>query len=245
MLGFFAAFNRDEEQENLHKMRLEAKKIAAFVYFISEVGNNRKLVKQMKSIKSIFKLAGVIRTSHLNLNLAKEHNLLGENFITEQREIFESGMTEFRLNYFENLETIKSMLRKLAHSFSRISEREIIRYYNEQIRIIASMLNSRENLSYLHECRKKIKYLMYMLSLMPEKLIRKMRIDKDYLDNLQNLIGEWHDIEVAISLYKENEEGSQEDIEILSMQFASKLAEIDRVANHFASRVKGKIRNAD
>lgn len=240
LLSYYAAFNNDERQEHLHKMRLEAKKIAAFVHFLADVERKRNLVKQLKSMKRIFKLAGIIRASHLNIRLANEHNLLDEKFIAEQKEIFDSGMTEYRLNYYENLDTLKSMLRKLSGSFSKIKEREVVRFYSEHIKAIADMFQSPDYVSSLHECRKKIKHLMYMLSLMPNSIIRKLKVDKNYLDTLQNLIGEWHDIEVAILLYQTKEEASQNDIDTLSIQFASKLAEIDVMASDFALKVRRK-----
>lgn len=45
----------------------------------------------------------------------------------------------------------------------------------------------------LHEARKQIKRMLYLREWLPSKYRKALGLNMDYLDELQNLIGLWHD----------------------------------------------------
>jgi CHAD domain-containing protein len=51
----------------------------------------------------------------------------------------------------------------------------------------------------LHQARKKIKTMLYVQKILPPEITERVRLNTDYLDQLQEAIGQWHDVVVAVS----------------------------------------------
>lgn len=193
LLRSYSRFNEFEKPEDLHKMRLEFKKISSFVTFLALIKKSPKLKKQLKSIRPIFKKAGLVRMAQLNLNLADKHELADIDIIEMQNAVLDNHLMEFRLNYFENTENLNRILKKINRGIERIKEKDIKNFYKNQVNVLADLLISAEIEGVLHECRKRIKNLIYTYRFMPPKLKKKVFLNVDFLDEVQEEIGEWHD----------------------------------------------------
>lgn len=240
LLRSYHLFNEFENPEDLHKMRLEFKKISSLVTFLTLININPKLKKQLNAIRPIFKKAGLVRMAQLNLNLADKHELTDIEMIEMQNAVLDNHLMEFRMNYYDNTEKLSRSLKKINRGIVRISEKDIKIFYKNQIIVLADLLKSADIETVLHECRKRIKNLIYTYRLMPTKLKNRVYLNVDYLDEIQEEIGEWHDLAEAIILFEKYDSKHIANIAILHIHSEIKLEEIQRLVNHFKIKVKAK-----
>jgi CHAD domain-containing protein len=240
LLRSYHLFNEFEHPEDLHKMRLEMKKISSFVLFLNLINKNSKLKKQLKSIRPVFKKAGLVRVAQLNLNLAEKFELADIEIIEMQSAVLDNHLMEFRMNYYDNTEKLSRSLKKIHREISRIKGKDIKSFYKNQVNVLAELLNSDEMEEKLHECRKRIKNLIYTYRFMPSKLKDKVYLNVEYLDELQEQIGDWHDIDETILLFEKNDTKFATDIALLRIHSEIKLEEILRIVKHFKIKVKAK-----
>ncbi|WP_432710728.1 hypothetical protein, partial [Pedobacter sp.] len=64
-------------------------------------------------------------------------------------------------------------------------------FYDMELRSIGRCLSSSKGVDQMHDCRKRIKVLLYNLPLVRNKI--NVPVNEDYLQQVQNAIGNWHD----------------------------------------------------
>src|ERR1044071_5540829 len=89
-LQVFCATNDPEE---LHQLRVEIKKINALIFLLHTCSPKR--IEAYKFIKKIFRQAGRIRSSQVNLQMMAEYGLENASFEEEQKEIIAKEHQEF------------------------------------------------------------------------------------------------------------------------------------------------------
>ncbi|PKL84772.1 MAG: hypothetical protein CVV22_11340 [Ignavibacteriae bacterium HGW-Ignavibacteriae-1] len=240
LLRSYHLFNEFENPQDLHKMRLEMKKISSFVLFLTLINKNSKWNKQLKAFRPVFKKAGLVRMAQLNLNLAEKYQLADLEIIEMQNAVLDNHLMEFRMKYYDNTEKLSRSLKKISREISRIKEKDIKSFYKYQVNVLAELLNSSEIERHLHECRKRIKNLIYTYRFMPSKLKDKVYLNDEYLDEIQEQIGEWHDLDETILLFEKNDTKFATDLALLRIHSEIKLEEILRIVKHFKSKVKAK-----
>lgn len=53
---------------------------------------------------------------------------------------------------------------------------------------------------HLHDCRKRVKTLLYVNEVLPKQMLDKIRINTVYLQSVQEAIGVWHDAQMVYQL---------------------------------------------
>jgi len=71
MLAHLYAFCETQKQEELHRFRVQVKKIKALLLFLQGLAS----VQHLKPLQSIFKHAGKIRSAHIHLRLIEQYQL--------------------------------------------------------------------------------------------------------------------------------------------------------------------------
>lgn len=199
------AFVETGEQEELHKFRVQIKKLRAMLRMIEEASADRDLKKDFKPVKEIFKTAGHIREAHTNLELSERYHLKNENFETAQQRIIEEGTHNFKNsgeNFFKNIRHAHKKLKKHLH---RIGNNRIAQYYQTQLEHISANLAVSGFSEDMHTNRKLIKILVYNRKLAGKALNGSVKFNTAYLDQLQEAIGKWHDNLLAEQLFSSPE----------------------------------------
>lgn len=194
--GFFET----GDQEKLHHFRVQVKKLRALLVLLDMTLVKSKLSKEFKPVKKIFKHGGKIREAYINLQLGSHYELKNDDFILNQVNHMEKEMTDFRHNAKKYLKTIKAVHDELQGDLKTIDDEKVNEFYKNQLEQIALALKEIQFNDDLHNCRKKIKILMYNLKI-ADKALSNLQLDKNYLDKLQDRIGDWHDTIVAIQLF--------------------------------------------
>ena len=163
------------------------------------------LMKDFKPVKKIFKYAGNIRDAYTNLQLGQRYELKNEQFETGQQRIIEEGIVEFRDNGKKFIRTIKDSYKSLKKQLPHVGDKEVAGYYKnllEQISVNLAVSGFNKD---MHTNRKLIKILVYNHKLAAKALDGQIPFNADYLDKLQNAIGQWHDNLVAEQLFSSPE----------------------------------------
>ena len=201
MVAHLDCFLKNGDQEKLHQFRLQVKKLRALLVLLDTASPKNKLSKDFKPVKSIFKQCGVIREAYINLQLSANYGLKNEEFILEQVNAMDRGIKEFGESSKKNLKIIKITHNKLKDSLGAIDDDSINEFYKTQLEQIARLLEAAQFDDRLHDCRKKVKTLLYNRKIAANALNGKLNIDNDYLDKLQGRIGDWHDNTLAMELF--------------------------------------------
>jgi CHAD domain-containing protein len=64
---------------------------------------------------------------------------------------------------------------------------------------LSDLFSSNKDDNEYHKARMVLKNLLYTYELFPEKLKKKLKPDNAYFDELQEVIGKWHDAAVALN----------------------------------------------
>lgn len=185
MLYSLYAFEANQDDETLHKLRVEIKKIRTTVYLVEKCSGPKKLSPALAPLKKMFRDAGRIRELQLHNQLTKKKDkgqvkTLVKKFVADTNLYASSIQKTFDvyIHVFDdlNFKDIKKLL---------------ITIQDKTAKLLASE-------TAWHEARKEIKRLVYIGNLLPKKLRKKTSLDLSYYKQLEETIGTWHDLDLSI-----------------------------------------------
>jgi len=195
------AFIASEDQERLHKFRVQVKKIRAMLNLFENTSRQHGLLRNLKPVKKIFGHAGVIRNAYINLQLGEKYQLKNELFESGQQKIINEGIAGFLLQGEEFVENIKEAHKRVIKNLTTVDDSAIVDFYKSKLEYIASNMESLRFNEDIHTSRKLIKLLVYNYKLAEKELNGDFHFNLKYLDDLQDKIGDWHDNELAVQLF--------------------------------------------
>jgi CHAD domain-containing protein len=199
MTTSLAEYLETENPEELHRFRVQVKKLRAFVILADSVEGTPLLAPLFKPVKSVFKKAGEIRNAYMNQQLGKAHHT-GNNLLMESQQLLEVNATrDFKLAGAKHLDKIKQAQHSLEQKILPISNLHINLFYQKLLQQIAATVKNIKFNEDLHQCRKRVKILIYNLKLV--RPVLTLGFNEDYMDQVQTAIGDWHDNVLAIELF--------------------------------------------
>ena len=168
-----------------------------------------KLSKDFKPIKKIFKHCGDIRNAYINLEIGVRYQLKNEEFIMHQLAIIENGTKEVQELGGAYLKIIKTARHDISDDIRTVEDESILEFYRTTLTAITIAMDTLQFNEELHAARKQIKTLMYNRKIAHQALDGKLQINNDYLDKLQDRIGDWHDNLLALELFSTTQLGNQ------------------------------------
>lgn len=173
------SFLKKEEEEELHRFRLQVKRITAFLMLLDQVSPHSKLTRCFRPVKKVFKRAGKLRNRYILFKL-----------IPRQLPMHKS-LRKFQSFADSNWKKIRKTHLKLIRNVKPAKQATIQRFYHHQLQQISSSLAGVISDDLLHESRKQIKGLLYNYK--PFSNILDMDLNISYLKVLEEAIGKWHD----------------------------------------------------
>lgn len=195
LLAHLTAFISTQDPEALHHFRLQVKKRKALLLYLQNTHREAYTSGRLKTLQSIFKHAGRIRSAQITLSLL-EHYALADTVYRNDLETTEKKETDqFCARGKGYVKVIKELKETLCQEFQDIPDKSIETLFQKQLKKLTRFF-SRPILGdeELHKVRRKIKNLLYLYKLLPRKLTRRIKWNNGYLDQLQHAIGEYHDI---------------------------------------------------
>lgn len=236
MLKHFYAFTENKDLEELHQMRVEIKKIDAMIWLEKKCSNSAGISEKLILFKKIFEHAGEIRAAQINLQLISKYKKIDKKYLNFQRRIITSETKHFCeiSNAYKNQLTTSKQI--IVKSFVDIKNKYIRHLYLKQIKRIARLLSEQNRSAQLHECRKKIKRLLYINEFLQKSLKNKLRMNIHYSQKLEDIIGKWHDLIATLGLLKKTNFGNKELITRLEDRCEITRNEITILSKNFSRK---------
>lgn len=184
------------DEVSVHRARVEIKKITALYQFVESCEPDMDSRRELKPLRRLFRLLGRIRDHHRALALCRKYKVGTAIFHKESKKIekIPAKINARVEKHKEDLKKIKKKnARRLRHSNSTLWKSYLRKEQEEIGRIIAAHPPIEE----LHQARRSVKYLLYDTHLSggnAEDIVKPD--DAIRLDQLQNAIGDWHDLQI-------------------------------------------------
>ena len=213
MLHHLKSFKKKKDQEDLHRFRVEVKKVNALAYLLKHSANKFDISDKIRTIKKMYNQAGIIRTAYVNMNILKNDKQKNRPFYKDQNRLakekskeFISKAAKFSNNHKTTFDAIQKHLKGVKNKF-------VLKLYKKELEKAAKISFNTSNPDDLHKCRKKIKKLLYIYDVLSESLMKKINLNTVYLKKLEEKIGSWHD---SILLAKQLKEKKYSDKKIMA-----------------------------
>ena len=196
------AYSESGDADALHRLRLDVKKVKAFVQMVKACSDKKisgGISKDLGLLKKMFRQAGKVRDADNTIKLLEQLHSVPAAFTAEQDDLRVSAADEFRQQVEKYRKKGKKAGRRLLEDVNAIRTGCIRDWYGGQLIRIGVLLTASGD--EFHEARKKIKELLYVEKFLPSGLVEELRLDDDYLDKLQEVIGQWHDMAVIVAAY--------------------------------------------
>jgi CHAD domain-containing protein len=184
-------FAENRQSESLHALRVELKKIKAACSFAEFVFKDTCTTTPLKPL---FKEAGKIRELQVHISLLSRFPHPPKRLIA-QLELREKSLTESFVNNFPtHSDSLKDFRKNARLPKKEIDSKAILKY-------IAKMQDLRlpkNDAEELHSCRIRIKRMMHVYYMLPDKIQKKTNLDIESIEQLQDELGDWHDLHTAI-----------------------------------------------
>jgi CHAD domain-containing protein len=234
MTHHLKAFIKTGDQESLHHFRTGVKKLRAFFTLTESVKNDHNPIKLFKPVREIFKQAGEIRNTYINIQLAKGQQAIQLDFIQTQEQLMDTLAGQFKAQGSQYLAALRKARRKVKKRIPKLKNLHIGLYYQLQLESITAGLQTHRFAEDLHTSRKQIKILIYNYRLVKGHL--DMPFNEDYLEQVQNAVGNWHDNSVTIDLFAAEATQGETAVALLKKQAVQLKRQVTKLLKGFYDR---------
>lgn len=177
--------------EDFHDLRVEIKKLNAISRILKFSYRPFKRKKFIGPYKKLFSCAGKIREAQLETVLFEELQLATslETYLKSKN----CQIRKDKIRFEKMAKALRKRIEKDRHSlefyFNSISREDIYRFTFHLDNQVVSLINKADwTEEEIHELRKKLKELLYTIS-----IFRISGTESKSIDALQDLVGKWHD----------------------------------------------------
>ncbi|MDQ3108375.1 MAG: CHAD domain-containing protein [Bacteroidota bacterium] len=197
-------FGKKPEQETLHRLRVEIKKIKAILLLQKGSFNDEKLPDEFSKVRKVFRKAGAIRAAALNIDMLKQHKIRSPEMKRIQSLTIKNESKRFRSQTDVYRKKISKSLRFFQRRIINIKDESILLLFRHELNQLSGFFRARLGTNQLHDCRKKLKNLLYVFDSLSPAIAKKIKLNKLYLKKLEEAIGQWHDVTDLIELMRKN-----------------------------------------
>lgn len=238
MKRHFEKFVDTQDAEALHQFRVQVKKIRSALTLLESGRKNNDLLKTFKPVKKIFKSAGIIRDAYLHQQQGKEHHITQPEFVQIQAQLEQKETEKLLHKSSKHLYTIQKIKKKLKDKIHTISPNDIKAFYLDYLQQTQQLLQQNTFTETLHDGRKMLKHLMYNQHTVEDSNTEKdLHLNFDYIDQLQDLLGQWHDTKLALSFFKEKLDAKE--LQSMEEKEARLQTQITEQAKDFEKKIVG------
>lgn len=192
----------------IHELRVSMKKIKSLAKLSSfyDPGSNVYTTE----LKSIFKLAGEIRNRRIISDQMSRYKINDKTLRKYQQSAESNAITKFFVKRNHFLMRLDGFAQTIGQELRPIPDNTVLDFYSTQLDQVRRCFAHSPNPGLLHECRKRIKHLIYLQELLSPRLHKRIGLDTNFMDQLQDLIGKWHDQVVLVEVLHEFNADSRE-----------------------------------
>jgi CHAD domain-containing protein len=220
------SFLEDQRPETLHEVRVEVKRLKAVLNFLQYAEPKFKAHKAFLPLRKIFREAGAIREQSVVVELLESCGLK-ESSIRELAPPTANTVHEFIERIPKHVAHLPETLDIISRKSKKVSKKKLRAYHHEQAKKIKRGLYPYLDKPQLHLIRKYMKELAYL-----EKLTGKEENKHTkFFQKAGELIGQWHDKQVVISMLQPERELYGDAISRLRKASTRDLRELRKLTN--------------
>jgi CHAD domain-containing protein len=195
----------DFDEAAIHQVRLQIKKLKAALQLIKKADKSFKTKKIYRVIHPIHKDLGAIRDRQIQQTLFNESNTnkaFPVSFQRKYKQVLTKELLEHQAIAREHIddEAIKAfdkMKKKVEKSLKKVALGDFKTYFKTRVRKLKKKLNasdfSEKEMHHLRMLIKEIKFNSAFNQKIARKWLAKKKIDKTFLEALQDALGSWQD----------------------------------------------------
>lgn len=237
-LHHYEQFARRTNAEDLHRMRVELKKIRA-VFFLRKETQHQSLKNAAALVRKLFRMGGKIREAQVNAQLVKRAGTGSVEFFTAHRNTVakqSKALTRFVSRHADELITVSTKVWKSART---IPGSKIRKLNKKLLSEVHAAFYPRLKIRELHEARKQIKRMVYLHGMLSTKDAAKLDAPYELLRKLEEETGKWHDIIVAKQLLRKFPRAAKAN-RVLEQKRKLHLVNMEKIAARIFSPAKTK-----
>ena len=190
----FSQFCQHQNPVDIHQMRVFTKKIHSYVKFHIQVFPKSKLPEIFKPVRKIFKHGGIIREAQIHLLNFEKVGLNNEKLKTLLKDLIKKETDKF----VKREKKYKKLLQRAEENFykelSPISKSQSRNFYKEFILGSQLIFDKKRYIPHLHDSRKNLKSILHISELTGKGIVQKKELNAEYIGELTEKIGNWHDL---------------------------------------------------
>ena len=237
MLAQLKTFSQNQDPEAIHHLRVEIKKIYALLTLIEKCSGYIELSGHAEQVKKIFKEAGSIRDAQINLKLISGYGHTNDEYDNRQNNLIKRREKKFCLAINTHIKGIKKPYTIIRKSMSDIKNDCILQFYKKQIKKVEQAITDLTKEKQLHKCRKRIKKMLYIHSLLDSALKKKLEVNIDYLGKLEEAISKWHDSVVTLDVLRNTPFVKKQLLTKLETQCRQLIRRISILSRNFSKKL--------
>lgn len=237
MLAHLKSFYKNQDPEDIHRLRVEIKKIYALLALLKNCCADVEFFGHVKPVKKIFKEAGSIRDAQVNLQFIFSQRNTNEEYKTRQRSLIKRLEKEFCTGINSHVKSVGKYYTIIRKSFSDIKNDCILQFFKKQMKKTEQALTDLTDKKRLHKCRKRIKRMIYIYALLDSTLKKKLKLNMAYLNKLEKAISQWHDSVVARDVLRDASFAETRLLTKLENQCKKMISGIGVLSRNFSKRV--------
>ena len=199
---FLKKAKKQSGEKNIHNFRISIKKLKGILKLIELCADQFDAKEHLSPLKKLFKPAGHIRESQVNLIRLHDLSPMDEHaadYITLQQKVIKRERKSFKekIKNFSPKEI--TLTRKIIRNYCRVFSKKMIMdksnaFVHERKTLIRDLLKSMEDVDSIHEIRINLKEITAILGLL--NVLKIEGVDSEmlaYLKAYEDDIGLWHD----------------------------------------------------
>jgi CHAD domain-containing protein len=185
-------------KKKIHDLRVNIKKIMALIEF-NKIRGYEAGILSLPRMKYLFRTAGVIRNSQVIISNIQKLDNGQKKILHYHRDIIQQTSKRMSLDIPIHLKMSNDFRDEMrSDKLGTISKEQILLYHGIKSDYIKKIFKEPLNPETLHEGRKQIKHILYIREMIKPPILKMIQFHYQHLDELQNLIGKWHDTAVFL-----------------------------------------------
>ena len=227
LISHLRDYGRHGKSDALHKIRVDIKKLKAILAALNGSMKGFKAHKNFIPLRNIFRKAGNIREPHVLARMLRKYKV-DETVDELTSGNVERSATSFKSDVPRYINVVKNRTKKLPAFSKHVRHDDFSSYLIDKKKEVKSQLYPRPKMAIIHKVRKGIKELMYLSELEDDR----KRSEIKFYDNIQDVIGRYHDKQVLLDLLKnKNGETHRAQLSSIKSECLSDKREIFRLAS--------------
>lgn len=213
-------FIKKDDQDKLHKFRVGIKKLRAVASLIEKTSTHTDVRRELKPLKGTYQLSGQVRDSYLHAKLAENMEIVDTEYLAKEKLVMKKAARRLRKDRHHHFKILRRVESRLLKRIPKLKGNKLESFYKSELLGIGECLSVSTGDEQMHDCRKRLKVLLYNLPLVATTL--DTSVNEDYLQQVQAAIGDWHDHVLAAGQFPGLGDKSEElihDIKILTENF--------------------------